>query len=153
MPRPDNFSWIDQPRLSASAYLHGPEDLTWLRQQGIDVILSLTEDPLRRDWIDNAGLMSVHVPVEDFDTPTPEQFDKCVSVIDSAHRANMGVHVHCRGGSGRTGTIIAAYFISKGESLRDAMKRVRQLRPGSIETPEQEAALREYARRRGSIGG
>jgi atypical dual specificity phosphatase len=130
MPSPDHFSWIDRPRLSASAYPDGPDELAWLRKQGIEVVLSLTEAPLRRDWVDNAGLMSVHVPVEDFDAPTPEQFDKCVSVIASAHRANMGVHIHCRGGAGRTG------------------RRVRQLRPGSIETPGQEEALAEYARRR-----
>jgi atypical dual specificity phosphatase len=153
MSRPDHFTWIDEPRLSASAYPHSPEELAWLRRQGIDIVLSLTEDPVRRDWVDNAGLMSVHIPVEDFDAPTPEQFDLCLSVIDRAHQANMGVHVHCRAGWGRTGTVLAAYFIGRGQPVDAAVQRVRELRPGSIETPEQERALHEFARRRGNPAG
>jgi protein-tyrosine phosphatase len=33
-------------------------------------------------------------------------------------------------------------------SARDAMEKVRRLRPGSIETEEQEEAIIEFARRR-----
>jgi atypical dual specificity phosphatase len=59
----------------------------------------------------------------------------------------MGVNVHCRAGKGRTGTVLAAYFVSKGMSAAEALQRVRELRPGSIETPEQEHAIADLARR------
>jgi atypical dual specificity phosphatase len=126
----------------------GLEELLWLRGEGIEILLTLSEEPLPRRWIDEAGLMLVHVPVEDFDAPTLEQFDKCLSVIDQAQRTGMGVLVHCLAGKGRTGTVLAAYFVTKGMAALEAIKHVRSLRPGSIETPEQERAIQEFSRRR-----
>ena len=50
-------------------------------------------------------------------------------------------------GLGRTGVIVACYFVTTGLAARDAINRVRRLRPGSIETSEQAAAVTEFARR------
>jgi atypical dual specificity phosphatase len=144
---PAGFSWIDPPLLAASAMPDAPEELIWLREQGIDILLSLSEEPPSRRDIDEAGLMLVHVPVQDFDAPSPEQFEKCLAVIDRSKNSQIGVNVHCTAGKGRTGTVLAAYFVYKGMSGRDAVAHVRDLRPGSIETPEQERAIFELARR------
>lgn len=126
----------------------GAEELVWLRKQGIDILMSLTEEPPERRWIDEAGLLLVHVPVADFDAPSQEQFEKCMVVIERAVESKMGVHVHCLAGKGRTGTLLAAYFVGKGMSARDAIIHVRTLRPYSIETPEQEQAIHQFARNR-----
>jgi atypical dual specificity phosphatase len=148
MSRPYFFSWIDEPLLAASAEPAGPEQLAWLRTQGIDILVTLTEEPLPRTWVDGAGLMGVHVPVPDMDVPTVEQIEQVMTVIDKAKAAGMGVAVHCLAGRGRTGTILAAYFVRQGLSAREAMKKVRDLRPGSIEVTEQEDAIRAYERAR-----
>ena len=153
MARPHSFSWIDEPLLAASAMPDGPEDFAWLRNEGIQILLTLAEDPPPRRWIDEAGLMLVHVPVEDFEAPTPEQFDKCLSVIEQSQRNQMGILVHCAAGKGRTGTVLAAYFVWKGMPPGDAIKHVRGLRPGSIETPEQERAIHELSRRKNYQSG
>jgi hypothetical protein len=42
MPQPLGFSWIEKPLLAAMARPEGPEDLDWLRQQGIELLISLT---------------------------------------------------------------------------------------------------------------
>jgi atypical dual specificity phosphatase len=144
MPRPYFFSWVDEPVLAACAWPDAAENLAWLRKAKIDIIITLTEEPLPRNWIDSAGLMSVHVPVPDMDAPTPEQIDKCMSIIDKARTSNMGVVVHCLAGRGRTGTILATYFVNQGMSATEAITKVRHLRPGSIEAREQEAAVRDY---------
>src|SRR3954463_7207284 len=125
MSRPYFFSWIDEPLLAASAEPAGPEQLAWLRTQGIDILVALTEEPLPRTWVDGAGLMGVHVPVPDMDVPTVEQIEQVMTVIDKAKVAGMGVAVHCLAGRGRTGTILAAYFVRQGLSAREAMKKVR----------------------------
>jgi atypical dual specificity phosphatase len=147
MSEPENFSWIDDHRLGAMARPGALEELLWLREQGVQVLISLTEDPPSRRWVDDAGLLLVHIPVLDMDAPTQEQFDRCVNAIDRAIANDMGVAVHCGAGFGRTGSILAAYLVSKGASAEDAISRVRALRPGSIETDDQEEAIAEYARR------
>jgi atypical dual specificity phosphatase len=147
MAAPAGFSWIDKPLLAAMARPSEPEDLLWLRQHGIEVLLSLTEDRLRRDWIEDAGLLVFHEPLEDMEPPSQEQLDRCVSAILRANERNMGVAVHCGAGLGRTGVVIAAYFVTKGLTAGNAIARIRRLRPGSIETDEQAAAVELFARR------
>lgn len=151
MSRPYFFTWVDEPLLAACSEPNAPEQLAWLRAEGVDILITLTEEPLPRTWVDAAGLMSVHVPIQDMDIPTVEQIEMVMSVIDKARAAGMGVAIHCLAGKGRTGTILAAYFVHQGLSAREAIRKVRELRPGSIEVPEQEDAIRafERARRRG----
>lgn len=150
MSQPDRFSWIEKPLLAAMARPDAREQLTWLRRQGIEILISLTQQPPPRDWINDAGLMLVHVPVEDMHPPTQPQLDHCISVIRRAQEQNRGVAIHCGAGLGRTGTIVAAWLVEKGLSADNAIARVRRLRPGSIETDEQEEAIAEFARRRAS---
>lgn len=125
-----------------------PGELAWLRQQGIDILISLTEDPLRRDWVNQAGLMAVHVPVIDMEAPSQEQLVQCVATIERASQQQMGVAVHCSAGRGRTGVVLACYLAAKGMTAKNAVARVRRLRPGSIETEEQEDAVAEFERGR-----
>ncbi len=144
---PSGFSWIDRPHLAAMSQPDGPDELAWLRRQGIQLLVSLTEKPLRRDWVDDAGLLVMHVPVDDMTAPSQDQFDRCVSAIARARGQGMGVGIHCAAGLGRTGTVLAAYLVHQGFTARAAIARVRELRPNSVETDEQEAAVGEYARR------
>ena len=149
MSSPNGFTWVDKPHLAALARPSDADDLAWLRGQGIELLISLTEDRPRRDWVNDAGLLVMHVPVEDMEAPTQEQLDRCVSAIERANGQGMGVAVHCGAGLGRTGVVLAAYFVARGTSAQNAIGKVRRLRPGSIETDEQADAVVEFARRRG----
>jgi atypical dual specificity phosphatase len=148
MSAPSGFSWIDKPLLAAMARPSGPDDFAWLRAHGIELILTLTEEPPRRDWIEGANLLVFHEPLEDMEPPTQEQLDRCVSAILRANERKMGVAVHCGAGLGRTGVVIAAYFVARGLSAANAVARIRRLRPGSIETDEQAASVEHFARRK-----
>jgi atypical dual specificity phosphatase len=152
MSQPHGFSWIDKPLLAAMARPEDVDELRWLRAQGIEVILSLTEDPLRRDWVNEAGLMLVHVPIVDMEAPTQEQLDRCIATIRRANEHNLGVAVHCGAGLGRTGVVLACYFVTKDLNAKNAIARVRRLRPGSVETDEQAEAVTEFARRHSNLG-
>jgi atypical dual specificity phosphatase len=144
MPQPQGFSWIEKPLLAAMARPEGPDDLEWLRKQGIELLLSLTEDPPRRDWVNSAGLLLVHEPMIDMEAASLEQLKRCMTTIVKAHERKMGVAVHCGAGLGRTGMVLACYFVDKGLNPSNAMARVRRLRPGSIETKEQEDAIVQF---------
>ena len=148
MSQPQDFTWIEKPLLAALARPEALEELEWLRRQGIELLMSLTEDPPRRDWVEAAGLLVFHSPMIDMEAPPGEQLEKCVSAISRAHERNMGVAIHCGAGLGRTGVVLAGYFVDKGLSAANAIARVRRLRPGSIETEEQEQAVADFARRK-----
>jgi atypical dual specificity phosphatase len=148
MAQQHGFTWIDQPLLAAMGRPESLEDLQWLRQQGIQVLISLTEEPPRRQWINEAGLMLVHVPVDDMQPPTQDQLDRCIATIDRAHEQKMGIAIHCGAGLGRTGVVLACYFVTKDLNAKNAVARIRRLRPGSIETQEQEESVNDFARRR-----
>jgi ADP-ribosyl-[dinitrogen reductase] hydrolase len=51
-------------------------------------------------------------------------------------RSGRNVLVHCRGGLGRAGTIGARLLIELG--MEHAVRQIRAVRPGAIETREQE---------------
>jgi atypical dual specificity phosphatase len=147
MSEPNGFSWINKPLLAALAEPLDLAECVWLREQGIQVLVSLTEEAPRRSWINEAGLMSVHEPVEDMTPPAQDQIDRILKTIRRANEHSMGVAVHCTAGLGRTGVILACYFVEQGMSARDAIARIRRLRPGSIETDEQAEAVQDFARR------
>lgn len=149
---PPAFSWVDKPRLAALGQPRAADDLAWLRRTGIEVLISLSEEPPYRGWVNDAGLLAVHVPVPDMTAPTDRQLDICMDTIRRAADAGMGVAVHCTAGLGRTGTVLAAYFVTGGLSARAAIAKVRDLRPGSVETPEQEAAIARFADQRRAGG-
>ena len=144
---PPNFSWIERPGLAAHAFPDSPDDLLRLRKEGVQIVITLTEDPLPRRWINDAGLMAVHIPVEDLSPPTEFQLELAVQTIQRAKRSGFGAAIHCQAGLGRTGTVIAAYLVSQGLTARGAIDQIRKLRPGSIETSEQERAVVDWANR------
>ncbi len=149
MAAPPGFSWIKKPLLAAMGRPTELEEFLWLREAEIELLISLTETPPRRDWINEAGLLLLHEPIEDMDAPTQQQLERCVSAILKANERQMGVGIHCAAGLGRTGTILAGYFVAEGLNAPNAIARVRRLRPGSIETEEQEKAIEIFARQRG----
>jgi ADP-ribosyl-[dinitrogen reductase] hydrolase len=68
------------------------------------------------------------------------------SAHSATSRSLCGGHdvlVHCRGGLGRAGTIAARLLVELGMEPAEAIARVRAVRPGAIETPEQERFVRE----------
>jgi len=145
---PQGFSWIVQGELAAMP-LPGRDralekDVAYLEQEGIRVLVSLTEDPPDGAALGSQGIGQEHIPVEDFHPPTLEQMIEFVAVVENSVAADMPVGVHCTAGLGRSGTMAAAYLVAEGASAAEAIATVRQLRPGSIETTTQEDAVGRF---------
>jgi protein-tyrosine phosphatase len=95
--------------------------------------------------IQRRGMEWVHMPITDVSTPGPEFEAKWPEVsgrLRSRLNAGENILVHCRGGLGRAGMIAARLLVETGVDPEDAMKRVRAVRPGAIETRLQEQWVR-----------
>ena len=71
-----------------------------------------------------------------------------VNLLKNLKEKQEPVLIHCRAGWGRTGTILAIYLMEfYDKTAREAIQEVRNLRPWSIETTEQEMAVLNYNKR------
>ena len=139
-----NFSWIRDGELAGMAY---PDAAAWplLVEEGIGAVVSLTGRRPPGDP-EAAGLAVLHAPIPDFGIPSDADLRRTLRFIKQHVDDGRGVVVHCRAGQGRTGLVLAAYLVYEGMSAKDAIDRVRTLRPGSIETREQLELVERLAR-------
>ncbi len=143
------MTWLEPGELCASAYPDGAM-LHAAAAAGVTVVVNLEEEPHVEAAMTRAGLKQVHLPVVDFSAPGHRQLVAGVAAIDEAITAGGAALVHCRYGIGRTGTLIACWYVSHGLGAAAAITRVRDARPGSVETAGQVQAVIAFAN---STGG
>lgn len=120
-------------------------DLKALYESGIRAIVCLLEDDTIVNSYNENGFESLWLPVPDQNAPTTRQVEELVKFIDAQNEKGNKVAVHCKGGRGRTGTLIASYLISKGASFDEAMDQIEKNQPGAIKKDFQLNFLEELA--------
>ena len=141
--------WIAQPYLVGGSNPTATE-LEALRLEGCRVLVSFLKEDEQAPRYDVArveamGFVRHNIPVKDFHLSTVDRMKQFIRLIDKLP-AGVKAIVHCEGGTGRTRTFAAAYWIAKGMAAGDAIAHVRKARPRAVETPEQQAALEQFAR-------
>jgi len=145
MNRPTNFSWVIEGKLAGCGLPVTQDEFEWLLHNGVKSIVTVREAQLPSEWLEGNDVDYMHMKIEDFGAPTIEELDDAVNFID--HEINIGrpVMVHCAAGKGRTGAVLAAYFIKK-ENLtsEQSIDKIRVMRPGSVQSITQETAISMY---------
>lgn len=142
--RVDEYIW-------AGAYLgalHQPEaiaKLQWVAHQQIDVVIDLTTPADRLEsYVELLPIYAPHAihhtfPIKDMGIPSPAQLLAILDTITHAVAARKRVYIHCWGGIGRTGTVVACWYIRNGLSAADALAKLAQVRDGFDRTSPEAA--------------
>ncbi len=96
------------------------------------------------------GIEWHHWPIVDVQPPGTE-FEAAwlkdgPAVVDRLRKGGR-VLVHCRGGLGRAGTVASLLAVELGHAPEDALRQIRAVRPGAVETRAQEGYVLGYLRR------
>lgn len=133
-------------------------DITCIKTWGAGALVTILEEhefellgvPELGAVASEHALEWIYLSIRDSDTPSSpfeEAWPAARERIKSHLSSGQGVVFHCRGGLGRTGLVVARLLIEEGISPDDAIHQVRQARPGTIETWEQEQYVRALATR------
>jgi protein-tyrosine phosphatase len=94
------------------------------------------------------GSHVLHYPIVDVSVPTnAATFRVLIETIRTHLQAGEHIFVHCKGGLGRTGLVVACLLVRLGHSAERAVQITRETRKGTIQTPSQERWVYDYARR------
>ena len=144
-------------------------DCERLRQvYGIDTLVLLNEDREIARFVNDAappigpqnlgasleesGIALLRFPIPDGGVPGPNQVGELhalLAEVTAQLRAGRNVAVACRGGIGRTGTLLGLLLIELGCTPEIAITRVRSMKPERIDPGHQERFVRAW-RPRGS---
>ena len=141
--KPDNFSWLIAEKLAGSAIPTSFDEIKWALDEGVKSIVTIREEPLDEDWIKDVNYLHIHS--NDMGVPEFDDLTRAVDFIHERITNNEPVMVHCLAGLGRTGTILACYLIKYQKlSADDSIQKVRESRPGSIQSFPQEEIIFQF---------
>ncbi|KAK1946650.1 Dual specificity protein phosphatase 23 [Phytophthora citrophthora] len=165
---PRFLRWIVPFQLAAMSTPRSREDIRCLCYSlHIRHVVTLTEEePLPSAWFEGLpNITNTFLPVANYKAPSIPQIDMFMRLCCSSSPLRTPVLVHCGGGKGRAGVMVACYLVAFGfrpppdlqdegkydkewfqpmMSAAEAMQALRSMRPGSIETKEQEEAVHNY---------
>jgi ADP-ribosyl-[dinitrogen reductase] hydrolase len=93
------------------------------------------------------GMRWLHLPIVDVSTPSAKfesEWSSAVGELTAVLNAGGKVLVHCKGGLGRAGTVASLLLVETGDAADDAIRKVRAVRPGAIETSGQVRYVQKY---------
>ena len=145
---PHGFAWLEPGRLAGTPLpgavndIH--HDLAALQRMGISRLITLTERDLPQHALQHHGLANLHLPIRDHEAPSLGQIQMLLKRMETFLAQGEVLAVHCLAGRGRTGTVLAAWWVREGLTAQEALRRVRLVNAHYVQSAEQEAFLQRY---------
>ncbi|MBF0142789.1 MAG: dual specificity protein phosphatase family protein [Magnetococcales bacterium] len=119
------------------------EEIDFLRKQGVVSMVNLSGNDYRSPLY-RATFRVIDIPIVEYEPPSVKQMDQLIDMHLSLPMGQV-MAVHCRGGIGRTGTVLAC-MLGKIEGLSgdEAIRMVRNTRLGSVESGPQLEFVKKY---------
>ena len=159
---PRYFTWVVPGFLAGMSSPRKQADIDLLERVGIKSIITLTEEsPLNTEWFKDREIENQLLPVQNMGPPSIQQVDYFIRMCQRHWNDHKAILCHCGGGLGRAGTMLACYIALWKTGLpnhdefpipimpaSEAIRLVRGLRPGSIESASQEAFVGSWVKHR-----
>lgn len=136
---PGRCYWVIPERFLAGSFPYNPgidnphDFLHSLLGNDIDAFIDLTEEdelihylPVLARLTDK-DVLYMRFAIVDYSIPEPEEMQQIVNTINSLLEAGRRIYLHCRGGIGRTGTVIGCWLKSQGHNGETALTELSQL--------------------------
>jgi hypothetical protein len=150
--------WAEPGRLLAGGYPGSLDEaearrkLRAILEAGVRLFVDLTEEdeglqpyaPLLVEEAAGLGVAALHLrrPIADFGVPSEEAMRGTLDAIDASTARGDPVYVHCRGGIGRTGTVVGCFLVRRGLSPEGALAAIARGLEGTTRrgfaSPEEE---------------
>jgi atypical dual specificity phosphatase len=144
---PWDADWIVGDQICAMS-LPVESGIERLAELGFTLVVSVASEDYAEpigEWCRLHGLRWLRYHVPDMASPEDADIRDFIAEVRSELDSGGKVAVHCLGGVGRTGTMVACYLAAQGMTAEAAIEEVRRQRPGSIQTVGQERAILRYA--------
>ncbi|KAJ3277108.1 hypothetical protein HDV01_000160 [Terramyces sp. JEL0728] len=118
MPR--FFSWIVPFVLAGMSTPKNKMDIIHLETIGVQRVITLTEEePLPKEWFSDSRIQHEFWPVSNYYPPAIAHVDAFIKLlVQTIHSDDPGsVLVHCGGGKGRAGSLLACFLVLFGLSV------------------------------------
>lgn len=96
------------------------QKLDGLIQTNVKLVINLMEEdevnledkpfPDYFQYLNERGVETIRIPIEDMYIPTKETMHEILNIINKITKENKIVYVHCWGGIGRTGTVVGCFL-------------------------------------------
>jgi ADP-ribosyl-[dinitrogen reductase] hydrolase len=151
--------WIEEGKLLAGKYVGAKSEVEArakvraLSTAGVTLIVDLTDEHDRlAPYVEHVAspMRRVNVPVRDLHAPTLAELGPTLDIIDDEIAMGGIVYVHCWGGCGRTGALVASWLVKQGWTAESALEHYAELSRKVCgrtcpERPSQFTLVKEYA--------
>ncbi|XP_037030330.1 uncharacterized protein LOC119070121 [Bradysia coprophila] len=137
-PLPFNFSWV-QPNVLGGSSVPSASDLKLFSKMGVVNVITCLEQPL--DVVQDD--VKIHYfQIDDRTPPSMNQLEEMLNIVESGEPTI----VHCKGGVGRTNTVLACVLIKQQKlNSEEAIAQIKSTRPKVILDDRQIKFMKQFS--------